>query len=216
MSVCNSIAALGLTILLGVTSASAESDYYEHNGSRMLVESDGTSVVIVYDTPRSGLEREGVVAGTVLFEGNFSDKNYIDGMSRVFRKGCGVIDYYVYGSFTPGRDFTLNGAAPVLNGCTIVDNTYEGANANLVFAYQGDARPRPSGDIGKSGIYCITGVNSTLNMRSGPGTDYAVLGEISAHQCGIELASQGPRGWVGVRTYTGQLGWVASRYLTPQ
>jgi len=58
----------------------------------------------------------------------------------------------------------------------------------------------------------VTGAR--VNVRSGPGTQYAVLSTLSRGDQ-AELLSQNGRGWARVRARdTGQVGWMAARFLT--
>lgn len=118
--------------MLLATSAFATDYAYDHNGSRMRVNVEESTVRIYYQEPRKGLSGVGVRAGTLLFDGKMSN-GYLEGMSRIFNPKCGEVDYFVYGDFEPGQSFTLNGAAPVLSGmsCRIVDNVYDGRMPNF-------------------------------------------------------------------------------------
>jgi SH3 domain protein len=51
----------------------------------------------------------------------------------------------------------------------------------------------------------------TLNLRRGPGTQYKILGKISAEQHVTILKSR--EGWREVQTDTGRSGWIPSGYL---
>ena len=60
---------------------------------------------------------------------------------------------------------------------------------------------------------CVVGVahNDVLNMRSGPGTSYEVVGQILPGRCGVRVReSRG--GWRRV-TWRGRTGWVNRRFL---
>ena len=194
---------------LSIASAHAADYRYDHNGSTMRVSVEGPSVAITYERPRRGLAGIGVRPGTLLFSGRVDD-GYLEGETRLFNSKCGEQPYFVYGDFTPGRDFRLTGAAPVLDraSCRVIDNTSEGSNANLRFtALSGTARPAPAPAGGGA---CVTGVRTTLNVRVGPGGDYGRIAELPAGSCGIRvrercqngfcLIEQGPvTGWVSIR-----------------
>lgn len=53
---------------------------------------------------------------------------------------------------------------------------------------------------------------STLNVRSGPGAGYSILGTVSQNQVYIRIAEQ--NGWSQIY-YAGNTGWCYSGYLTP-
>jgi len=179
----------------------------------MQVEQAGRQVQITYQTPRQGIAAQGVGPGTMLFSGTLDNSNYLSGMARIFRRGCGVIDYYVYGDFALGRDFQLSGAAPILaaQGCRVVNNTYDGQNANLVFT----AREAEPGRRGGAALrFCVSGIRlgGFLNMRIGPGTQWGVIDRIAASSCSVLAAAPARSGWQPVE-HEGRLGWVTQRYL---
>lgn len=204
-----------------VSLAAAQSLSYDHNGSGMQVTRAGQQLQITYQTPRNGLVNQGVGPGTLLFSGTLDEKNYLSGMARIFRRGCGVIDYYVYGDFVAGRDFQLSGAAPVLaaQGCQVIDNTYDGANANLRFTIGARlptpnplTRPNPQAAT----RFCVGGITlgGQLNMRTGPGTQWGVIDQIPASSCRVLAAAPQALGWQPVE-HAGTYGWVATQYLRP-
>ncbi|MFN4160262.1 MAG: SH3 domain-containing protein [Gemmobacter sp.] len=190
---------------------------YDHNGSGVQVAQAGRQVTITYTDPRAGLRAEGVGAGTLLFSGTMDANAYLSGMARIFRKGCGVLDYYVYGDFRAGRDFRLAGVAPVLapTGCRVVDNSTDAAAGNLLFRVAAPAPPAPAlAPRGTLGRFCVTGVQlgGALNLRSGPGTGYGVLGQIPATSCQVIGQAPAQTGWQPVM-HENRLGWVAGRHL---
>jgi hypothetical protein len=69
--------------------------------------------------------------------------------------------------------------------------------------------------------YCVRGTASSdaLNVRSGPGVEYQVLGDLAWNASGIRATGQGApdskgRTWLGVE-YSGGIGWSAGWYLVP-
>src|SRR5690606_15641612 len=118
-----------LAFIASLTIANAQA-LYNHNGSIMRVVEQGNTVRILYEQPRQGMAQIGVRPGTLLFEGQLDANRYLEGLSRIFSARCGELDYYVYGQYQRSGDFTLNGAAPVLEsgGCRVIDNTYDGSN----------------------------------------------------------------------------------------
>lgn len=166
-----------LSLLAGASAAHADS-YYNHNGSIMRVVEQGNWLRIIYEQPRPGLVSIGLRPGTLLLEGQFDGGLYLDGMTRIFSERCREVDYYVYCQYQRDGDFTLSGAAPVLesDGCRIVDNIYDGDNANLFFAWLRSDRgglpaTSPPATVQASGLgpFCVTGMASTLNLRAGRG-----------------------------------------------
>ena len=55
---------------------------------------------------------------------------------------------------------------------------------------------------------------STLHLRAGAGTDYAIIGKLKRGTGVTILDSAG--NWRRVKTYNGQIGWVSANYLTKQ
>lgn len=195
---------------------------YDHNGSTMLVRQTGRQVEITYETPRQGLRNEGVGASTLLFSGTLDQAGYLDGMARIFRRGCGDLDYFVYGDFRGGGAFTLNGAAPVLarTGCRVVDNSHDIANANLLFTPLSNPPPapapvpQPARSDGPGARFCVGNLRnaSSVNLRTGPGTGYSILGQVPARVCQVYAAAAARNGWQPV-THGAQRGWVAQQFL---
>lgn len=206
-------AILMIAALMAATSAQADNYLYDHNGSTMRVNVEGTAVRIYYQQPRSGLQGVGVRSGTLLFDGEVNS-GYLEGKSRVFNAKCGDVDYFVYGDFQPGRNFKLAGAAPVLSNmsCRIVDNTYEGSNANLLFTALGNRVPASNQSAQTTASGCVKGVNTYLNIRVGPGSNYGQIGQLPAGSCGIQVRERCQDNWCLVQQ--GQtVGWASMRYI---
>jgi len=213
------VAGMALVSSLPVHAQFVERFYYDHNGSRMIVERDRRRIVITYDKPRSALRKHGVTAGTELFRGHLDSGQYLEGDAHIFKLGCGKVPYYVYGQYHEGGTFKLSGAAPVLEGCRIVDNRYDTANANLTFTFSGRLQDRQQPQAGAGGntgtnfqLYCLQNVKTGLNLRVGPSRDYGVIAEIPAGSCDVRAQNQHKGDWVGVEWH-GQLGWVSGRFL---
>lgn len=199
--------------------AQAQTWRYDHNGSVMEIRQAGAEVQISYLEPRQGLRDQGVQPGTLLFTGRLDRNGYLEGMARVFRRGCGVIDYFVYGDFAGGRPLHLSGAAPILarQGCQIVDNSHEVANANLRFTPLAANMQMPVlAPVRHGARFCVTNMRagSSLNLRTGPGTTYTGLGSIPGASCDVFAAAPARGGWQPVE-YGGQRGWAALQYLRP-
>ena len=87
---------LTVSILLASQSVLADS-FWEHNGSLMRLESDGSDKrVFSYEQPSSRMRGAGVERGTVLFEGRRVGDDYV-GTARVFSSNCGPLEYRVHG-----------------------------------------------------------------------------------------------------------------------
>lgn len=201
--------------VLGSSDAKAQqaSSYiYEHNGSTMLVERDRRRVTITYETPRAALRNHGVKHGTLLFKGRLGSDGILEGDTRIFSAKCGTTPYYVHGKYEEGRSFSLSGAAPVFEKCRIVNNRYDIPNAKLVFNILKVSETAGS-DMGPNvTLYCLRDVQSGLNLRVGPGTDYGIIAEIPVGSCNIQAQNHQHGEWLAVQ-WQGVLGWVSRRYL---
>ena len=99
----------------GVSSAPSSqvgSSRWDHNGSVMRLDAQGKRRRFIYEAPRQGLQRVGVTAGTVLFDGERAGNGY-SGTAYIFNKRCGPQAYAVSGPVSSGeRRVTLYGNAP--------------------------------------------------------------------------------------------------------
>ena len=72
------------------------------------------------------------------------------------------------------------------------------------------------------GGYVVTGVarNDTLNVRSGPGSNYSVVARLPNGCGGIQTVGapvmNGPTEWVRIEFGSHQAGWVTPNFLKPQ
>ena len=215
-----------MSLLLSLSVADA-AEFYSHNGSLMRVDlTQGRGVAIYYERPRESLARIGIRPGQVLFEGRTNGAGYLEGMSRLFSSRCGEIDYFVYGDFTPGRPFRLDGVMPVRDRstCAIIDNVHTADTPSGSLVFTPASAPEPSRQAQtrapSSGLACVTRVRagSTLNMRAGPSTAYGVVAEIPANDCDVEIGPTCRGDWCGVRHQgpQGSVGWVNTNYLRPR
>ncbi|WJS05865.1 SH3 domain-containing protein [Roseibium aggregatum] len=203
------VAGLPLLLALALVPADAAEYFYDHNGSGMRLTVTGSDVRIFYETPRSGLKANGVKRGTLLFNGRVAN-GYLEGMSRIFHAKCGTVDYFVYGDFKAGTNFNLNGAAPVMSNmsCRVVDNVYEGPNANLTFTTnEGERTALTTNRRG-----CLKNVSTSLNVRVGPSSSYGRIHEIPAGTCGIRILPQCRDGWCVVEAGPA-IGWVSMKFV---
>lgn len=120
---------LPIGALLPPEQLSSEPEVVMHNGSYMYL--DYGTGTITYSSPREGLE--GIVEeGTVLFRGRIIPNRWLEGVAFTFKPGCEPAPYPVTGSYD-GLKLVLTGAAPVREGCDVVDYDPEAANARLEF-----------------------------------------------------------------------------------
>lgn len=107
----------------------------------MATERDGDKLVLSYDPPRHGLGKYGIYAGTVLFRGRVMPEGRIAGTAYTFRKGCQPASYNVSGRLKGNSPenyrIVLEGAAPVREGCEVIDYSWSSSNARLIFKYAG-------------------------------------------------------------------------------
>ena len=119
-----------LLALLVAAPAYAES-YWDHNGSVVQLNSDGTSREIIYLQPRAGLP---VAQGTVIFRGTAAGTHYT-GTAYAFSSRCGAIGFEVSGRVIAGQKrIVLSGRAPARldAGCSVTSSKDE----VLVFSFQ--------------------------------------------------------------------------------
>ena len=212
-SLCTALSVL----LIAAQPAAADTWRYIHNGSVMLVNEEGDRLTITYEEPRNGLAAVGVRKGTTLFTGTRYPGGEVDGMAFVFGGDCPPIDYYVTGTYRPGTALTLTGAAPVRKspGCKITDNRWDIPAAKLVFTPVTEPAAAPADDGAIAFRYCVVGVTTSLNLRSGPGAEFGILGDIPAQSCSVEGIRWRTKDYVLV-AHDGVLGWASLRYLSPQ
>ena len=118
---------------------------------------------------------------------------------------------------TPAAAFAVQGAAPAFAGDLPVSDSLaaleedEGdlgaapaLDGSLTF---GQPLDKPEATSNKAGA--VTTAN--VNLRSGPGTRYRVLGKLSSG-ARLEILGQ-QQGWYRVATAKGNIGWVAAEYF---
>lgn len=77
--------------------------------------------------------------------------------------------------------------------------------------YAPPAPPPMASSVPSQGSVVV--ISSTLNLRSGPGYNYAVVAVV---QQGSNLAVMSSTGaWLSVQTEDGQVGWVAAKFTRP-
>ena len=131
---------------------------WDHNGSVMVLEENGTKRKLVYAEPRGTLDTAGVRKGTVLFDGEEKADGRLAGYAKLFRVGCDPVDYFVEGSFDKSKgEILLQGQAPIYSGtgCKITGYSDDSTASSLTFRQQGasayasrddQAQPDANGD----------------------------------------------------------------------
>lgn len=136
-TMCSRIATLlgtGLCAMLLATQAWADS-FWDHNGSLMRLQANGTQRVFTYEEPRPLMRRAGVSPGTVLFDGRNVGDYYV-GRARRFSKYCEApLAYDVEGPVTDnGMKIVMRGEREVYaKGCQPTGRFVEDV---LVFTYE--------------------------------------------------------------------------------
>lgn len=111
--------------------AGAGQSIWNHNGSQMLLSSNGSQRVISYYVPRPGIS---VQPGQVLFRGKRTGNAY-SGTAYLFRRGCPPAPYQVRGHVESEKKFVLFGRPPLRQGCQIIGYSSASANSVLTFTY---------------------------------------------------------------------------------
>ncbi len=125
------ILAVFLFALIGAEAAAAE--FFEHNGSLMIVDYD-TGTISYHEVKPS--IRKAVSAGAIVFSGTIVRGKFAQGTAYTFRKGCPAAAYDVSGRYDPQLPgYILSGAAPhrPKSGCAIISYETDNPNARLVF-----------------------------------------------------------------------------------
>ena len=122
-----------LAILPGLFSFQAEAgqSIWNHNGSQMLLQSNGSERIITYLVPRPGISAR---PGQVLFRGRRAGNRYT-GTAFLFRRGCPPAPYRVSGQVHSETRLVLQGPSPIRSGCQITGFTTRSSNSRLVFTY---------------------------------------------------------------------------------
>src|SRR5665648_5156 len=113
---------------------------WDHNGSLVVLEENGTKRKLVYAEPRNTLDTAGVKKGTVLFDGEEKADGRLAGYAKLFRAGCDPVDYFVEGSLDKSKsEILLQGQAPIYsgNGCKITGYSDDSTASSLTFRQQG-------------------------------------------------------------------------------
>jgi len=116
---------------MATAKAQAGESVWDHNGSQMLLQSDGDQRTISYLFPRPGIPAQ---PGDILFRGR-NNGNFYQGTAYVFRRGCQPAPYQVSGDVSSRSRFVLRGASPRRSGCRIIGYTNNAGNSRLVFTY---------------------------------------------------------------------------------
>jgi len=92
---------------------------WDHNGSSMVLVSEGKRRKFYYDAPREGLISQGVHNGTLLFEGTRQGNRYL-GTAYLFSKGCSPVGFPVEGDVLNEHEIVVRGRAPNRRSCRTI------------------------------------------------------------------------------------------------
>jgi len=111
-----------------------ERPYWDHNGSKMQLQSVGIYRQFLYEVPRASIVDVGVKSGTILFSGKRQGNTY-SGLAYIFSKNCGSTAFEVTGVVSEDqRQVTMYGKLPRKNdNCEIVGL----GDITMLFTYHG-------------------------------------------------------------------------------
>lgn len=122
-----------LGLLIGMIASTAAADsFWDHNGSLMRLVAQGSDRWISYEAPRQGMIDQGVVSGTLFFNGRRVGNSYT-GTARVFSRNCpDPMTFPIGGTVLNEQTIVLEGLRPVFSNCR---PTGQMKNERLVFTY---------------------------------------------------------------------------------
>lgn len=120
------------------TTTYAADSIWNHNGSEMLLQANGSERTISYFRPRHGISAQ---PGQILFQGRRTSDSY-QGTAYTFRSGCRPAPYQVSGYLNSETRIELSGAAPQRDGCQVIGYSNRSGNARLVFTYKRKVQPQ--------------------------------------------------------------------------
>jgi hypothetical protein len=138
---------------------------WDHNGSKMTLEENGEHRKLVYKELREGLDKAGIRAGTVLFNGERKPNGRLAGFAKIFKGTCNPVDYFVEGTLNEAKgEIVLQGQAPVYasgTSCEVTGYSDSSPASTLKFAKISDApesaavasrAPEPQIEQGDGGV----------------------------------------------------------------
>jgi hypothetical protein len=153
LAVISAAGAAGVCLALPALAATST---WEHNGSRVTLEENGTKRTLTFANPSAALEKAGVKSGAVLFDGQVKKDGRVSGYAKIFKAGCDPVDYFVEGTIDGAKgEMVLQGQAPVYSGkdCKIKGYSEDNKDSMLVFRSSGGrtyagTQPEEQGDGG--------------------------------------------------------------------
>lgn len=169
LAAISAIGIAGSVFALPGQAANAASTW-DHNGSKVTLEENGTKRRIVYTEPRAALEKAGVKRGTVLFDGETKKGGRVAGYAKIFRVGCDPVDYFVEGSVDPQKgEMVLQGQAPVYSGKDCKITGYSDDDAASTLSFKGLSGPRDRDYADRDGGNIEQGDGGYSARDPGPG-----------------------------------------------
>lgn len=105
-------------------------EFIGHNGSLMF--NHQKQHIIVYSEPKPAIAGS-IKPDTVLVRGWAVPNEWFSGIAYTFKKGCEPAPYRVSGHLNGGPNLTLQGKAPIREGCDVVGYSDKSPNAKLTF-----------------------------------------------------------------------------------
>ena len=150
---------------------------------------------------------------------------YVDGTTTALGKGYKTLDYNTPGYAKADDTSAIRGNLTTSDVVKVYYTQNDMANVHIVDsnlkgwipidAIDADSNVKLTADTPPSSaatVYRTTA--STLNLRAGAGTEYAVIGKLSRGTGCTILESKG--NWRRIKTLKGTKGWVSANYLTKQ
>jgi hypothetical protein len=200
----------------------AASSLWEHNGSTVYLNADGSAREFRYEQPRSGMLWAGAHPGSLLFTGRSVNGRYV-GTAYIFNSRCGQIPYEVSGPILDNyQRVVLRGQAPRLDAtCNVVGYFTD----TLEFSYLKSTRTTSAirdgafaallpPNVGDELRVVNIATNDVLKMREYPTEGARVIDTIPPDTTGVIYVGQSQGQWVFVR-YDRAEGWVSRVFVEP-
>ena len=190
--------------ILGTLSKGTKVTVLDIDGSWVHVQSGSLTGYVFEDYIEVNKGADGGASGPVVNEESFTGVVKVTGSLNV-RKGPGT-SYAVAGKLRNGDKVTVTGSADGWYAISYEGGTGYVSSAYIVKSDDGAATSTPDAGERTEG-YVIA---SALNVRSGPGTNYNILGKLYSGELVEILGSTG--GWYKI-SYNGGTGYVSAEYV---
>ncbi len=190
--------------ILGTLSKGTKVTVLDIDGSWVHVQSGSLTGYVFEDYIEVNKGADGGASGPVVNEESFTGVVKVSGSLNV-RKGPGT-SYAVAGKLRNGDKVTVTGSADGWYAISYEGGTGYVSSAYIIKSDDGAATSTPDAGERTEG-YVIA---SALNVRSGPGTNYNILGKLYSGELVEILGSTG--GWYKI-SYNGGTGYVSAEYV---